>query len=506
MTEIQYPVLSQTKLEKTDFLLSASCGLIAGLIDAIFVGDPKNSFLGKEVDKQADNFVVKAAQFFYDNDKRAVQKPKKKPTELHKCISYLEQAFPVKYDARYAKDLNVSEGVLSDMTPSNHHLKSLSHSSDIIGLVFSIIDQYSTDGFASFVDKGKVIHVVPNNVSKNMFPYFYGSENMSKVYCGFINWLGHLLSDVVGSSSTREPGKTGRGMGIPMPFFEMFQFCQFGDFDGDTFADTMVKVYEEGYDFRFGVATAIPVVIEELLIRCIWTIRQKFYYKKSWKESLPTSKNADFRMMLLLGSTTFSVVDGVDALAHSISFDKGVQLNWVGYFSRVNYVGVARLSELILKECVIRAKIAIGKNADAYVESVFGFIPEEKKEKYLLLAESVKSYLDYADYQKAIKESLKEYDEAKKERIRIEKESAENIQKIIECREKMMVIMEEYFADYIVTFDVAVDMMDQGIVENDSNKFIEGNNLIQEKLGKEAQFKNQDEFDSLMGSDDDFKF
>lgn len=493
-------------MNKADYLLSVSCGLIAGVIDIIFVGDPNNSILGKITDKQADNFIIKAAQFFYDNDKRNKYKPKKKPSDLKHSIDYLEQAFPVKYDARYASDLNVADGVLSDMNPSNHHLKSLAHSSDIIGLIFSIIDQYNGEGTASFVDKGKVIHVVPNKISKNKYPYFYGSEGTSKVYCGFVNWIGHLISDIGGSSSTREDGKTGRGMGIAMPFYESFLAFDFGNFNGDTFADTMIKVYEEGYDFRFGIATAIPVVIEELLIRCTWTIRQKFFYGKSWLESLPSSKNENFRMMLLLGSTTFSVVDGADATLRSVGYDKGIQINWVGFFTRINYVGFMRLTGLLLKECVIRAKKLIGLDHKVNTDSLIGVIPDENKANFLALSDNVKSYLDYLDYQTSIQKALDEYKAAKEERIEIEKKVAENIKKITESREKMILLMEDYFVDYMVAFDEGFELMDQGIVENDSDKFIEGNNLIQNKLGRESQFSNQSEFDTLMNSDDDFVF
>lgn len=78
---------------------------------------------------------------------------------MEECISYLEQAFPVNYDARYAKDLVVEDGVLSGMRPLNHHLLSLAHSPDPIGLIFSIIDQFM--GYATFIDKGKIIHVLP---------------------------------------------------------------------------------------------------------------------------------------------------------------------------------------------------------------------------------------------------------------------------------------------------------------------------------------------------------
>ena len=57
-------------LEKSEYTLFISCGLLAGLIDTIFVGDPQHSMLEGVVDKGADQFVVKAAGFFYDHDNR----------------------------------------------------------------------------------------------------------------------------------------------------------------------------------------------------------------------------------------------------------------------------------------------------------------------------------------------------------------------------------------------------------------------------------------------------
>ena len=67
-------------------------------------------------------------------------RPGKAPDTLEKVISYLEQSFPVNYDARYSSDLLDSEDITS-MSSKNHHLMSLAHSPDIIGLLFSIIDQ-----------------------------------------------------------------------------------------------------------------------------------------------------------------------------------------------------------------------------------------------------------------------------------------------------------------------------------------------------------------------------
>jgi len=493
------------ELGKSDYILATSCGLLSGLIDAIFVGDPQNSILGKATDDLADKFVVKAAQFFWKNDKRSVGKNKKMPTELHSCISYLEQAFPVRYDARYAKDLNVKEGMLEHMTSSNHHLLSLAHSPDPIGLVFSIIDQYNISGSASFWDKGKVIHVVPSKVSKNPYPFFYGSDNPSKLYCGFINWIGHLISDLSGSSSTRGPGKNGRGMGLAMPFYSLIEACDWGNFNSDTFAEMMTKVYEEGYDFRFGIATAIPVVINELLVRATWTIKNKFIDGKDWKFSLPSMGSDSFRLYLLMATTTFEVVDCTFALGHAVKIESGLEFNWVGFFSNVNLIGITRLSGLILKECVIRIGRIVSEDSEEFTNIILELIPEETEKKLISLSITLKEYLDCLDYKKKIEIALEEYNEAKEDRIRIEKQVEDSIDRLMKCREQMQTQFESEFVEYLVVFDKGFEQMNIGIMGNDSDIYIDANSKIQNQLGKDIQFHSQDEFDGLMGSDDDFK-
>ena len=364
---------SKAKCDKYDYMIAAFCGGAAGLIDVFFVGDPLTSILGKRVDKVADGFVQKAAQFFWKTDQRTTGKSKKMPQTLEQCISYLEQAFPVNYDARYAKDLVVEDGVLGGMRPLNHHLLSLAHSPDPIGLIFSIIDQFM--GYATFVDKGKIIHVVPQKTS-GAIPYMQGTDLTSMIFCGFVNWIGHLISDLVGSSSTRKAGKTGRGAGIPMPFYELFLFCDFGDIDGKTISQTMISVFEEGYDARFGATMAIPVVLNELMIKVIWMIRQKFVRKKTWQESIPTSKHADLRIMLIVGDATLCLVDGADAAVHGIA-----EGNVVSFICHLNLVGWTRLIMLVLKELRIRYGSVVVEAINQFVSRMMEDIqsPAEKK-------------------------------------------------------------------------------------------------------------------------------
>ena len=72
------------------------------------------------------------------------------------------------------------------------------------------------------------------------------------------------MSDAAGSSGGR--GNSGRGSGVPIPFFEVFLLFDFGSFqvgkDRQTFAEVMTRVFQDGYDLRFGAAMAIPVSIK----------------------------------------------------------------------------------------------------------------------------------------------------------------------------------------------------------------------------------------------------
>lgn len=151
-----------------------------------------------------------------------------------------------------------------------------------------------------------------------------------------------------------------------MPFYELFLFCDFGDFDGKTFAETMISVFEQGYDLRFGVTMAIPVIMEELMIKSIWMIRQKFIRKRSWKESFPTSQHADLRIMLIVGNSTLCLIDSADAAVHGVAGG-----NVVSFICHLNLVGWVRLILLVLKELKIRFGSVISDAVVRFVDEVF---------------------------------------------------------------------------------------------------------------------------------------
>ena len=102
----------------------------------------------------------------------------------------------------------------------------------------------------------------------------------------------------------------------------------------------MLKVFEKGYDLRFAGAMAIPVLINELLIRLFWSLKSRFYHKNSWKESIPFGNHPELRRMLLIGHGTLCIVDGADAAVRSSKSG----FNIIDFTLHLNIVAWSRLA------------------------------------------------------------------------------------------------------------------------------------------------------------------
>ena len=328
-------IQSGDKCDKYDYLIAVACGAVGGVVDIFLVGAPGDSVLGKWTDAQVDNVVKGFA-------KLSGWKPKPdKADSVASAIGFLEKKFKVNYDQRHSADVNN----LFNMSTKNHHMMSLAHSPDVIGLFFSILNQFTST--ATFVANGQLV-----TINTETFE-LQGGNFIAKIFCGIANWFGHLMSDVAGSSGSR--GNAGRGAGIVMPFYELFSFCKFGKFnvgqDKQDLATIATRAFQEGYDFRFGLATAIPVIITDLSIRLIWALRRHFQYGKLLKECIPTRKHADLRIMLIFGNGTLCVMDGIDAGVRSGG-------NFLAFFMRLNLLAWFRFVTLVLKEVCIRLGIA----------------------------------------------------------------------------------------------------------------------------------------------------
>lgn len=328
-------ILEKNKCDKYDYLISACSGIAAGLIDAFFVGSPLETVLGGNTDKLVDNTVMKFAKAMGWNPKE------KNLKNVGSAIGFLERKYRVNYDQAMGKDV----GNMFNMTPKNHHIMSLGHAPDVVGLFFSIIDQFQSSSHF-IADSGLIsIKLVGEEA------LLQGGSFHAKLFSGFVNWLGHIMSDIAGSSGARGVGKVGRGSGLSIPFMELFQFCQFGSFNYNgeqlNFAKIAIKVFESGYDFRFGMTMAIPVILNDLFIKIFWVIKRKFYKGVQWSDCFPTSKHSDLRIMLLIGNACLCLVDGLDAVIRSGG-------NIVAFILRFNMIAWVRLIMLIFRELRIR--------------------------------------------------------------------------------------------------------------------------------------------------------
>lgn len=339
------------KCDKYDYFISVFCGAVAGIIDTIFVSAPGNGVLGSMTDMAMDEAVKKFA-------KMAGWSPRAgNENNVGSAIGFLEGKFKVNYENSSTKSVNG----LFQMSAKNHHYKSLAHAPDIVGLFFSILDQFTHK--ASFLSDGKLIRVDTEGSNFEL----QGSNFISKLFCGFCNWIGHVMSDIAGSSGSRGNGLTGRGSGLPIPFTELFLLCNFGRFqvgkDKQTLAVIMTRAFQEGYDARYGAAMAVPVLLEELMIKVIWSIKRHFYEKKDWKECIPTKEHADLRIMLIVGHTTFCLVDGIDAVIRSGG-------NALVFILHMNLVAWTRLVLLIFREIKMRYGVIIDEVAKKFLAQI----------------------------------------------------------------------------------------------------------------------------------------
>ena len=139
----------EDKCDKYDYLIAVGCGAVGGLIDIFLVGTPKDSALCKWTDQQVDNAVMSFAKKMGWNPRSGQEH------NVRSAIGFLEHGsqasgfngFRVNYDQAKSTDVNN----LFKMSTKNHHMMSLAHSPDIIGLFFSILNQFTST--SSFIAK-----------------------------------------------------------------------------------------------------------------------------------------------------------------------------------------------------------------------------------------------------------------------------------------------------------------------------------------------------------------
>ena len=328
--------------DKLDYVLAAGSGALCGIIDIFLVGAPSDSSLLQVSDKwfeEKTKLFAKACGWKGDDSFKS-------------ALKFLEKKFSVPYD-----QTGMGEAGLQyfGLNAYNHHFKSLAHNPSLLGLFFSILDQFGDKqgNVSHFISDGElVIWSVPNENRIEL----RGKTVPSKLFSAFINWFGHLISDRSGSYSSK-----GRGMGIPSQFWtwtnDVIAIKRLLKLDASEFDKSVnelaLNIYTDGYDRRFQQTQAIPVFINEVLTRTIYSIRRmiKLYSQEKacdisldllWNHCEPF-KNATVKRMLTVAHGTFCLMDVSDAAINGAVKGAG-GYNVREFVLRLNLVGIGRFS------------------------------------------------------------------------------------------------------------------------------------------------------------------
>lgn len=156
--------------------------------------------------------------------------------------------------------------------------------------------------------------------------------------------------------------------------------------------------------------------------------------------------------------------------------------------SKVGGSGVKDMTMQVLSALGIHEKLGV-KNAEA----IFTLSPAA-----VAFTASIAAF-------KELKKAYEDLDAAQVQRAQIEMACRESISMIRKYRQEMERIVSTYLTEKLETFESGFTAMDQAMLDGDADGYIKGSVEIQEILGYGVHFRNQDEFDDLMNSDEAFK-
>lgn len=300
---------------RADYLIAASCGLIAGAIDSLWVGKFDFDRAREWGSERVNDFVVAVAKM----------DPDYKGDDIESAIRFLEKKYPF-----------VGDRATSEFGGGRqHHLRDFSHHMSLGGLAFSLLTQFTGKVYGT--DQHGVFMAVPVADDE-----LIGKSLEAKLMLGIVRWFCHMVSDMAGSS-----GSPGKGTGIPGPILSFMKQLSalpiFKDARQDEvsfrkmlsklFNGTLLKtVREDGkkiyrrFDLRaeLGIAhelarQSVPVLVNECLV-CVCYAARRLY------EMCADGEVQDFKSLLSvdigalmphgspLGTRMVTIATGVFAL------------------------------------------------------------------------------------------------------------------------------------------------------------------------------------------------
>lgn len=353
-----------------DYTIAVASGVICGLIDSFFVGEFSLTE-GRDWGTEKVNSFVKSV----------AKKQGYKGDSLEGAVKFMENKYPIAADSA----TSIFGG------GRQHHLRDFSHHPTPIGLLFSLLTQftgkvYGTDTLGAFL-----VTNVPNTS-------LIGTNLPTKLSLGIVSWVFHMISDIAGSSGAIAAGSFGTGLPGPFvsmlkelsatPFFNHSKNCNnFSVWVSKLFNGTLLserdsngKLIRESvrnFDLRaeIGVAyelgkQAIPIVVNECIVRSFYFIRRiisefknneinsfnDVINKINWGTTLPFN-NRPIARMITISTGVFVAIDVADAAIRAVAESKG---NYAAFAKtmllRINFVGIGRFAIAISTDLYMGAK------------------------------------------------------------------------------------------------------------------------------------------------------
>lgn len=166
------------------------------------------------------------------------------------------------------------------------------------------------------------------------------------------------------------------------------------------------------------------------------------------------------------------------------------EIDGIGFVEELGETGVGELGGAFYSTCAL---YLVGQSGPVVMKIAAG------------MAGSALGYAAATAVYQELVTSLKEYEQAKEDRIQIELACKEAIQMTLAYRNEMNQMVEQYLSEHLSVIGESFIAMDQAVLEGDVDNFLHSNGELQKLLGRTVQFTTQEQFDELMISDDSFK-
>lgn len=300
----------------------------------------------------------------------------KDPDRLETAIDFLEFEFHLPGDGAYSSGKYGIDGY-------THRLDDLCHHPTVVGLVCCIAVQFT--GQTKYINKYGEDIKIP--ITVNEYGDFVGKNPAAKLFAGVINWIitcaktianreGHLMSDIATSASLpgsflslitelasipcfrnedflmrlRDAFKYGIGTGKGQIDIAAFNIL----FEGAQSKLDIVTEKAVGHELK---RQAVPVVINEILVRAAYFIRRLISELKEkqdvrkieWKNVIPFNNRTIVRMMTI-ATGTFTAIDMADAAVYAATKSIDISTFFSNMLLRVNFVGVGRFAVAVVSD------------------------------------------------------------------------------------------------------------------------------------------------------------